>query len=315
MEEFKRKLKKSQNGSKKVNLFLLAVVVVLLIIGVSQISIDKDSWANFDGMNSGDYYKQEIYFLEGPFAVYEEEGKVTEKFYAAITTEDMYILVKTGVNTDLPVYGVDVTEENFETVEPVTIYGYSEELEPELVNFLLEFYNEGLEEEFFTKSNYIQYFGNCCIDTTTLPGTTGAVCIMFAVILIISIIILQVSGRKNNKNVDEQLKQLEEEGKLEIIKNEYEKYTVEKYKKVGIEITENYIISYTPTFEIIEIADVVNAYSTNIKDRTYQPVKNIALETKDNKKYYIGISPIYQKNKEFDEVLEKIKSRVKQGGR
>lgn len=314
MEEFKKKLKRTQTANKNANLFLLVVAVVLLIIGVSKISIDKDSWKNFDGMSSGEYFKQEIYCLEGPFAVYEEDGKVTEKFYTAITTDDMYILVKTGVNTDLPVYGVDVTEENFETIEPVKIYGYSEEFESELVNFLLEFYNEGLEEEFFTKSNYMQYFGNYCLDTTRLPETTGIVCIIGAVILAITMIILQRSNRKNDKNIDEKLKELEENGNLEILKNEYEKYTVEKYKKVGIDITENYLISYSPSLEIVAFTDVVNAYSTNIKDRTYQPLKNIALETRDNKKYYVGISPIYRKNREFDVVLEKVKSKIKQGG-
>lgn len=139
-------------------------------------------------------------------------------------------------------------------------------------------------------------------------------CYIFGGALAIVAIIFMALNKWGNKGSVNVLKKLEEQGKLEIIKNEYEKYTVEKYPKMNLELTENYIISYIP-FLIIAFADVTNVYSTNMVEGVYQTLRYIAVETKDNKKYYIAQKQLNSKNPQFEEALEKIKSKVKQGGR
>ena len=265
-------------------------------------------------MSNNDYYKAEIYYLVGPFAEYTEDGTVVEQLYSAYTTDNNYILVKTGKTTDLPVFGEDVTEENIDLIQPVTAYGYGTELESEVAEFLVQFWNEVYEEEFFSMSNYIEYFGSCYLNTIDQAEDKVVAGYIFAAIFGLLALIILLSNRKNNKNNADILKRLDEEGKLEDLKNEYSKETVQQYKKLNLEITENYVISYSPKLVIVKFADIINVYPSNMIDGVYQTYRYIALETKNNEKYYVAPKPFDSKNAQFDEVLEKIRSKVKQGG-
>ena len=314
MEELEKKLKKTKNNGSKVGWFFLIIAIVILLIGIFTGNPDKESWATFDGMSSGDYCKSEVYYLVGPFAEYTENGEVVEELYCAYTTEDIYILVKTGKNTDLPIFGEDVTDENIDTVEPVTAYGYSTKMDTELAGLLAQFWNEVYETEIFTTSNYVEYFGNCYLNTRDQAEGTSVGCYIFAAVFGVMALMILLSGRKNNKNISNTLRKLEEEGKLEALKNEYSKETVQEYKKLNLELTENYIINYMPELVIVPFADIVNVYHSNMINGVYQPFMYIALETKNNEKYYVAQKQLDGKNPQFDEALEKIRSKVKQGG-
>lgn len=314
MEEFEKKLKKAKKGQSKTGVIFLIFAIILLVIGITTGNPDKESWAIFDGLDSGEHYKADILYLIGPFAEYTEDYVVTEELYTAVTKDNEYILVKTKANTDLPMLGEDVTEENIDTVEPVTIYGYSEILESDVEEFLVEFWNQVYEEEIFTTYNYSEYFGYSYLDTTNQPEQTTTACYVLAAVFGVVGIIYLIGNRKNKQNTSKLLRKLEEDGKLEVLKNEYTNGAVDKYKKLNLEITENYIVSYAPQLVIVPVADVVNAYRTNMIDGVYQPCRYIALETRNNEKYYVAMQPLDSKKSEFENALEKIKRKVMQGG-
>ncbi len=315
MEEFEKKLKKAQKGKSKIGVLFLVLSILLIVIGISQTGTDKDSWAIFDGTNSGEYYKAEILYLVGPFAEYTEGNSVTSQVYTALTKDNEYILVHTKTNTELPVLGEDITEENIDSeLEPITIYGYAELLESDVEQYLVDFWNEVYEEELFTTENYLQYFGYCYLDTMNQVDSTSTTCYIFAIIFGVIAVLSIFGNKKEKQNISNILKELEESGKLEEVKNEYANYTVEKYEKINLEITENYIISYKPQLAIIERKDIVNAYRTNMIDGVYQLCKYIAVETKNNEKYYLAQVALEYKKPEFNDALEKIKSKIVQGG-
>lgn len=314
MEELEKKFKQRKNSGSKVGWFFLIIAIIVLVIGISQSNTDKDSWATFDRVNSGEYYKAEIYYLVGPFAEYTEDGKVTEQLYSALTTNDVYILIKTGKNTKLPVVGEDVTAENIDSLEPITIYGHGEYLESNLARYLVEFWNEVYDEDYFTMSNYEQYFGAAYLNTKDQGEGTSVGCYIFAAVFGVMALMILLSDRKNNKNISNTLKKLEDEGKLEALKNEYSKETVQEYKKLNLELTENYLINYVPELVVVPFADIVNVYHSNMINGVYQPFMYIAVETRNNEKYYVAPKQLDGKNLQFDEALEKIRSKVKQGG-
>lgn len=126
MEKFEKKVKSTQDAYLKGGLIVLIIAVLIIAIGISKGSVDKESLTTFDGISTGEYFKEEIYFLDGPFAEKEENGKVTERLFCALTKDNTYILVKTGSTTDLPILGKDITEkdlENIESLETVKVYG------------------------------------------------------------------------------------------------------------------------------------------------------------------------------------------------
>ena len=313
MDELENKVNKVKNANKKVGIIALIIAVILVVIGISS-KPDKETWEEFDGMDSGDYYQTEIYYIVGPFAEYTENGKVTENLYCAETAEGMLILVKTGKTTNLPILGEDVTEENIDSVEPVKVYGYSEKLEDELAGFLVDFLNEGEDEEFFTTSNYADYFGSCYLDTKNQGEEISIVCYVFAVIAAI-VGVIGLTSKAKSKEADNTLNKLEDQRLLDNFRNEYTKENIEEYKKIHVELTPNYLVSYIPSFRVIPFSDITNAYQSNMINGKYEgKFRYIAIETKNNEKYYIAQKLLNKNNEQFDEVLQKIKSKIIQGG-
>lgn len=310
MDELENKVKKVKNANKKGGIIALIIAVVLVVIGIVS-TPNKESWEEFDPMNSGEYSQTEIYYLIGPFAEYTEDGKVTENLYCALTTEEQFIVIKTGKNTDLPVWGEDVTEENEDSIEPVKAYGYSKELEEELAKFLIEFWNEGYEEEFLTMSNYDEYLGSCYLDTKDQGEGTSAVCYIFGAMAVIVGIVMLMSKRQS-QNADNVINKLDDNRLLDDFRNEYTKDNIEEYKKIKVETTPNYLVSYYPTFTVIPFSDITNAYQSNMINGKYEgALRYIAVETKNNEKYYIAPKSLNQNNEQFDEVLQKIKGKIR----
>ena len=310
MDELENKVKKVKNANKKGGIIALIIAVVLVVIGISS-TPNKENWEEFDPMNSGDYSQTEIYYLIGPIAECTEDGKVTENLYCALTTEEQFIVIKTGKNTDLPVWGEDVTEENEGSIEPVKAYGYSKELEEELAKFLIEFWNEGYEEEFLTMSNYDEYLGSCYLDTKDQGEGTSAVCYIFGAMAAIVGIVMLMSKRQS-QNADNVINKLDDNRLLDDFRNEYTKDNIEEYKKIKVETTPNYLVSYYPTFTVIPFSNITNAYHSNMVNGKYEgTLRYIAIETKNNEKYYIAPKPLNQNNEQFDEVLQKIKGKIR----
>lgn len=315
MEELEKKLKKNKKGSSKAGWIFLIIAILVLLIGIMEGNPDKENWPKFDGVNnSEDYYKAEIYYLVGPFAEYTKNGEVVERLYSAYTTNNMYILIKTGKDTNLPILGEDVTEQNINTIEAVTIYGYGTKMNTELTEYLVQFWNYLYGTEIVTKSNYMEYFGNCYLNTEEQLEGTGELCYILAAIFGIIALAKLLSNRKNKKKIENTLKEIEEKGILESLKNEYSRENVQEYKKLNLELTPNYLINYKPELVIIPFADITNVYHSNMIDGIYQPFMYIALETKNGEKYYVAQKQLDAKKLQFDEVLEKIRSKVKQGG-
>lgn len=314
MEKLDKKFKKSINSHQKVGIIWGVIAIAILLFGIILENPDKENWEKYSGINSEDYYKAEIYYLVGPFAEYTENDEVVERLYFAYTTDETYILVQTGKDTSLPILGEDVTNENIDTINPVKIYGYSNQMSEELTEYVIQFWNYIYGTEVITKSNYAQYFGYCYLNTEEQADEASTICYVGAIIFgIISFTSLS-TGRKNKKKMQETLKELEEEGILESLKNEYSAESVENYKKLNLELTQNYLINYKPELVIIPFTNITNVYHSNMINGTYQPFMYIALETQNGGRYYIAQKQLDAKKSQFDEALEKIRIKVKQGG-
>lgn len=318
MGKFDEKIKNVKKTKRTGAYICLVVAVIFIMLGMLLGNDDKDLWEKFnENSNENQYCKTNISYLVGPFAEVTEDGQVTERLYIAFYEKKNYVknfIVSVGKYTDLPIWGEDITEENIDNIKPVTIYGCSKEIEKETAEILVEFANELYETNEVTLSNYDEYFGKYYLDTTDqnegMDIAFYIIGVLFGSIALISIF----SNKKTNKNANEILKKLEENGDLQVFKEEYEKDSTIEYNKIKIAITENYIFSYSNEILIIPFSDIINAYYSNMIDGVYQQFRYIALETKSGKKYYIAQKAIDAKIQEFDEALSKIKSKVKIGG-
>lgn len=318
MENFDQKIKNIKKGKSKVGYILLIVAIFLILLGIIFGSEDKDSWKDLDkSQEESEYCKARISYLVGPFAENTENGEVVESLYIAFYETENSVekfIVATKGQTNLPVWGVTVTEENVEAIEPITIYGCTKKLEKEPAQFLAEFANDLYQTDEVSADNYGIYFGDYYLDTKDQGDWLKVVFyVMGGTIAFISIISI-ISNKKVNKSTEENLKKLEENGDLKAFEQEYNRASTIEYKRIKLILTENYICSFNRELVVIPFSNIVNAYCSNMIDGVYQQFRYITIETKEGAKHYIAQKAIDAKVPEFDEALSKIKSKVKLGG-
>lgn len=319
MRNFEEKLKKTSKKKPVAGIVFIIIAILFLLIAFwgSDTDVSEETVAFEPLQEQSGELSLEIYYLFGPFAEYSEGKTVVSQLYTAYGTDGLLYLVQTGAETTLPRLGIEVTEENIDTIEPVTIYGYSTLLPNELAGFLIEFFGEIYPgETTYTLENYANYFGRYYLDTTYTTDDSGTVAfyVLAGIFGFIGIILIS-SNSKENKKRKENYKALKGSSNYFEILNDYEGDNLTEFKKYNMAIGEKYIFDYSKGMDVISLANLVNVYRSNMIEGVYQLEKYIAIETNDNKKFYIAKTPLNtKKSSEFDEILEKLKSNVKKGG-
>lgn len=319
MKKFDDKVKAARNKTKRISIIFIIMAIIFVLIGLFMGNTNKESWENFNtSISKSDYYKAKVYFLEGPFAEYTTNGITTEEIYIAYAENDEIFIVNVSTsNKNIPIYGVDVTEEdipeNIEEMESVAVYGYSTKIDNEVAQLLVDYMNEGYDEELFNLFNYKDVFGEYYLDTTNISNDGSIVCYVLAAFFCI-IGIIYLFTNKNKKLIENSITVLEQRAILEDVKEDYENSESKKYKKIKLELTDKYIYSFADSIIVVPYEDVTKVYHSNVVNGKYQLKMYIALETIDSIRYFVAGKPLSSKNAEFDEALEYIRNKIKAGG-
>ena len=140
-----------------------------------------------------------------------EYSSSNDRYYIALSGGYMYIVDLDFDTIDLLKPWQDYLfseDENLEEPEPVTIYGMTEEMPQELKKFVLDYYNEGLSEEYQIREDQFEnYFGSVLLNARRTPVDTsieGLVIILGAFgIIMIAIIHIVIFTRKNKIKKDQ----------------------------------------------------------------------------------------------------------------
>lgn len=319
MRNFEEKLRKTSKQKSTIGIIFLVFAILFLIIGFanSDTQVSDDDKIAFNPMQSqSERVSLEVYYLFGPFAEYSEGNVVISELYAAYATDGLWYLVQIGPNSSIPKLGIDVTEDNIGNLQPIEISGRSTFLTNELAEFLIEFWNELYQEELYTTSNYADYFGMYYLDTTyNYDNSNATVFYVLAGIFAVIAIIGFAGTAKENKKRKQKVEELKNSQNYYEILNDYEGDSLTEMKKYHVAIGEKYLFDFSNGMNIITLQDITNAYRSNMIDGVYQLYRYIAIETKNNEKYYVAKTPLKSKQPiEYDELLEKLKSNIRQGG-
>lgn len=276
------------------------------INGGIDIGVGKYAYLNVDG-------------LSGEVAIYgnadNENDESNDRYYIAISNGYWYIV---DLNFETIDKLKDIQEYTYSTdanaikPESVKLYGVTEEISSELKNMIIDYYNEGLEDENkIDVSDFENYFGSVMLNVRKSPvdTTTEDLIIVFAGIALIIVAIYHVSIFVVKKRVRKYLKdnQYEEE-----VINELNNNVEAKYYKDDVILTKNFFVNKkNGNLVVFKYSDVKWIYTSNLKYRGIVTTStSIIARLKDGKTSFQCVSINGKETAEFAEVFKKICEKV-----
>lgn len=313
MGKLELKLKK-RNKKRVISTIIIMIIGIAFIIpGILVCTRNpEDSSIFFNKFTTEyEYSKTDVKYLMGPFASETKNGYTIKEFYLAEGKDEKCFIIATKKNPEIPIYGEDVEDEDLKTLELTRVYGCAEPIDTELQDFFLEAFNEGLEEtEKLDHTDCKEWLGKYYIDTTERPQSAGVGMCMFGGMFLLIALSGVFSDKKIKKKQEDTISELEN---WDEIKADYENGPIIEYKKLDLDLGNKYLYNFfngLVEFTILAYDDISKVYASNIKDGKMTQCTFIVIETKDNKKYYIGAKLYNQRIPEFEEAIKMIKEKI-----
>ena len=296
---------------------LFIVGLILIIVGVAlAIIIGKDTY-NEDAVYMSDvtldniYAKIDVDMVTDYFATSTLDNTI-EHYYFVYSGDYIYIAMLTNDNfeklDEIYEYTYDL-EYDGTPPETVTIYGRSEEIPNELLDYALSYLNES-GYDYITADNINEYVGFHYLDTSRTQNETfiGAILVggifgLIGLILIICYVAYVVKTKNNLKKYETELKSIEEEintGKA--ISN----------KICKVYLTSKYLISYSAGLKILKLEDIVWIYPYEYRQRGVVTQKSIYVILKNGKANIVANISAWGREKQnaYDELYQELISKL-----
>lgn len=270
------------------------------------------------GMATEQYAYFNVQGLSDEVAIYgdveNEYSSENDRYYIAFNEGYMYILDLDFDTIDLLKPWQDYTfstEENHVKPEPVTVYGMTESMPSELKTMVLDYYNEGISEEYqISEDEFELYFGSVLLNVRREPvDTSWQVLIMFAAgcaIFIIAIVHIAMSVEKNR--VKKYLKKNEYE---EDLARQLDDFVEEKHYKDRVILTKDFFVDLKyGALRAFKYSDVKWIYIHNIKTYGITASSNLIVYLKDGKTKIDCVEIKGAPTEEFMGILNRISEKA-----
>lgn len=243
------------------------------------------------GMKTEQYAYFNVQGLSDEVAIYGDVenhySSENDRYYIAFNGGYMYIVDLDFDTIDLLKPWQDYTystEENPVEPEPVTIYGMTESISSELKEMILDYYNEGISEEYqISEADFENYFGSVLLNVRREPvDTSWQGLIIFAAgcaIFIIAIVHISMAVEKNR--VKKYLKKNEYE---EDLASQLDDYVEEKHYKDRVILTKDFFVDLKyGALAVFKYTDVKWIHIHNVKTYGITASSSLIVYLKDGK--------------------------------
>lgn len=184
------------------------------------------------------------------------------------------------------------------------ITGYLFDIPKDLKKLAISGYNEAMEDEIFTTSNFEEYVGSVYLDETITPDSETAgtflgiafITIFIGVIVLIPYIIYVIKASKIDS------------AKMEAVREELKSGNVKSYPKQKIHLTDNYIVSNYAGLHLLEYKEILWVYNLINYYRGTATGKTLMTYTADNKRIGVAYTGNVS-NQTIEEIMGKIKEK------
>ncbi len=310
-EKILTKLFTKNSGVKKGLLLLTGFLIIFVCLGIIIKFRPLPNAQNLvDVVDEEVYAKVEISGLTDYFATYSTEDKSTnDKYYLGVNEDRIYILELN--DRQYEEMGTKLDDGEF-----VVVYGMTENIPDELKNIAIDTLKEisreiNNEELDVDKENFYQYFAAYSLDAKRNPNTFGstffAIAFMLGIMTFVYILVYIFQIVKTKKNI----KVFSNKYDLSTLMLELDDVEKKEYKKAKTIMTKDFLISYSPTLEIMKYEDIVWMYQYRNKINGVDSTYSIYVMLTDKKIHIISQIPASGKDRkaEYDEIYSNIMAK------
>lgn len=270
------------------------------------------------GMEVDQYAYLDVQGLTDEVAIYgdteNQYDSNNDRYYIAFNDGYWYIVDLNFDTIDMLKELQDYTYSNDENAivpEPVRIYGMTETISDELKKMMLDFYNEGVEEENkISIDDFEQYFGSVLLNVRREPvdTTVEELIIVIASIGIFVILITHISVSIIKGRVRKYLKK---NGYNEELARQLDDNVEETHYKDKIIITKDFLVDLkTANFTAFKFSDVKWVHIHNLKYYGVTATSSIIVHLNDGKTKFQCVEIKGAETQEFLGIFEKICEKV-----
>lgn len=225
------------------------------------------------GMAENQYAYLEVQGLTDEVAIYGDtenrNSSTNDRYYIALNDGYWYV-VDLNFETidklkDIQDYTYS-TDENAVAPTPVTIYGITEKVPTELQKMLVDFYNEGIEDEYkISLDEFEKYFGSVLLNVRKDAVDTfiEEIIILIAGVAIFVIFISHIANAISKNRVKKYIKKNEYEAELV---NQLDDFVEEKHYKDKVILTKDFFVdTQNGGFTAFKFSDVKWVHIHNVK--------------------------------------------------
>lgn len=270
------------------------------------------------GMAADQYAYLNVQGLTDEVAIYgdveNEYSSTNDRYYIALSGGYMYIVDLDFDTIELLKPWQDYLfsqDENAVEPAPVTVYGMTEEIPQELKKFVLDYYNEGLSEEYqISEDQFENYFGSVLLNVRRTPVDTAmeGLVIMFGAFGIIMIGIIHIAMFVEKNRVKKYLSKNEYE---EDLARQLDDFVEEKHYKDKVTLTKDFFVDLKyGGFAVFKYSDVKWLHIHNIKTYGITASSNLVVYLNDGKTKVQCLEIKGAPTDEFMGILNKICEKV-----
>ena len=304
------KNKKRNKTLLLVGLVFLVITILLIYFGIKYENQDLPKEISMneiiaDGKDDENVYSYiNVNIKPYLFAVYETDGvEENSKFYF-VMDKDNYLYIVYMNEKKYEELNIDDIKEN-----PIKVNGITKKIPNDIKDLAIKSYNELMEDTYLTSDNFKEYVGLIYLDTVQPVYDSSLYYIgaflsgFFFLIIIITYIVIILKNKKTLKNIT-----YEELAKIDA---EISGMNESEYSNLKIYLLKEYLVDLGNNIIILKYSDILWAYPYEQRYNRWLINKCIKIVDKNNKRYDVASSKIYNKDKDMilQEILQKFKEK------
>lgn len=300
------KIVKPKKKSLIIGLIFLVITMILIGIGTY---LDRDR-----NLTPKDFHEL-IYNNKDIEKEYVKINLAYPPFSFAIKNDTLTFYFVSDIDNYL--YIARLTEETYKKIDELyeqnpddfnyQLEGYIYTIPEDIKPFAVKTYNEVYEEEILTLANLEEYVGNTYLDETITPYTQQvSIVIICGVVSAFLTLVFLIVGTVNFIKTKKKLKSID----IDELKSALAKATTVEYPKIGIYLTDQYLISNSNSLTILKYEDILWLY--NEKRRVNGVYVGTYLKGVTNKKKTLILGYTRKQVETLEEIMQKVYEKNKE---
>jgi hypothetical protein len=242
-----------------------AMAIAYFIVGNSQ---EPDPVFYDPCSGSTDYAYIDVQILTDYFAYYEENDVITEKYYFVLDANSDPFIVRLSddqFRSLKEIYDFSYSDST-DAPDPVRITGVPKTIDSELRKMAISSFNEIWDDEYVTNDNFDSWLGVTYLDAMESPTAVSQNMILtFGIFFLVMTVVILIIAGSAYSHQNKRLKSIPSDAGIQEVFSQIAKPSCVSYPEVPLYLTDDYVVGFTNSIQVVPLADIRWVYTTQIQ--------------------------------------------------